>query len=298
MKNIEQFLAFSETASRGSFAAAARELGATPSTIAKSVARLEAALGVKLFQRTTRQVRLTQDGELLYQRCQRVLNEVDALQVEAAGLRGEVAGLVRLDLPIVYGRTFVLPLLAQLQDQHPALRWEVRLQDSFSDVVRDGIDLAVRVGHLTDSSLVAHRIDWQGMVMVASPGYLAQHGTPQTIDELLHHKAIAFRMPTSGRNLAWRLLLDGQAIELAAPAPMLINDGEGMVAAACLGLGLCQLPDYMVQGAMARGELVELLAAHRPARVPISAVIPSGRLQPPRVRMVLDALNRLRERAP
>jgi DNA-binding transcriptional LysR family regulator len=170
MKSLQQFVAFAETAKHGRFAAAARELGGAPSTMAKAVARLEAALGVKLFHRTTRQVRLTPDGERLFQRCQRVLAEIDELEAEATGTRAEVSGLLRLDLPIVYGRKIVMPLLAQLVRAHPALQLEVRLQDGFADLVRDGVDLALRVGTLRDSSLVARRIDRQAMVLCASPG--------------------------------------------------------------------------------------------------------------------------------
>ena len=298
MKGIERFLAFSETARRGSFAAAARELGSTPSTIAKSVARLEASLGVNLFHRTTRQVTLSRDGELLFERCQRVLTEVDALEAEAAGIRGEPSGFLRLDLPIVYGRRYVLPLLAGLNQKYPALRWEIRLQDGFADLVRDSVDLAVRVGKLNDSSLVARRIDWQGMTMVASPKYLERHGTPRTIEDLSTHQSIAFRMPTSGRNLSWRFQGKGRAFEVAPQAPTLVNDGEGMIMAACLDFGVCQLPDYMVQDEIDRGTLVELFEKHRPERVPISAVVPSGRLLPPRVRVLLEALDTLRGRAP
>ena len=295
MKGIEKFLAFSETARCGSFAAAARELSATPSTIAKSVASLEKYLGVNLFHRTTRQVTLTRDGELLFERCQRVLSEIDSLQDEAAGMRGEASGLLRLDVPIVYGRKKVLPVLAQLQLQHPGLNWDIRFSDRFADIVRDGIDLAVRVGHLEDSGLVARRIDWQGMALVASPAYLQNRGVPVNFEDLLSHPSIVFRLPVTGRVLSWRFQDGARSFDITPASPAVFNDGDGMVAAACLGLGLCQVPDYMVQNEIARGELVELLAQHRPEPLPISAVVPSGRLIPPRVRVLLDALQTLGE---
>lgn len=204
----------------GSFAAAARDLGGSASTIAKSVARFEASLGVKLLHRTTRQVSLTADGERLFHRCERVLAELEALHDDASGARAAPSGTLRVDLPLFYGRRFVVPILAALRREHPALVFEVRLQDRFADLVRDGIDLAVRIGELQDSSLVARRIDSQRLVMVASRAYLEAHG-----------------------------------------------------------------------------ELVEVLANHRPAAMPISAVVPSGRLVPLRVRVLLDALDRLRNRS-
>jgi LysR family transcriptional regulator, regulator for bpeEF and oprC len=297
MQGLQQFIAFAQTARRGSFAAAARDLGGAPSTLAKSVARLEISLGVKLFHRTTRQVSLTADGERLFHRCERVLAEFEALQADAAGTRAAPSGTLRVDLPIAYGRRHVLPLLAALVREHPALTLEVRLQDSFADLVRDGIDLAVRMGELRDSSLVARRIDSQQLVMVASPAYLAAHGTPRRIEDLAAHKAVAFRMPSSGRSRPWQFRQGRRIVELHPAHTVQLTDTEALGDAARLGLGLCQLPDNIVQDALVSGALIEVLKPHRPAVMPISAVVPSGRLVPPRVRVLLDALTALRARA-
>ena len=185
MQGLQQFLAFAETAKHGSFAAAARELGTAPSTLAKAVARLEASLGVRLFHRTTRQVSLTPDGERLFQRCQRVLAEVDELQADAAGARAAPSGTLRIDMPIVFGRRLVLPLLAQLLQRHPGLQLEARFSDAYADLVKDGIDVAIRVGELNDSTLAARRIAWQNMLLVAAPKYLRRHGTPKAPEQLL-----------------------------------------------------------------------------------------------------------------
>jgi LysR family transcriptional regulator, regulator for bpeEF and oprC len=294
---LQQLMAFAETAKHGSFAAAARELGSAPSTLAKAVGRLETALGVKLFHRTTRQVNLTPDGERLFERCQRVLAEVDDLQAEAAGTRAVPAGVLRIDVPIVYGRRFVMPILAKLVRAHPALQLDVRLSDGFADLVRDGVDLAIRAGHLQDSTLVARRLDRQSMVLCASAHYLQAHGTPRRIEDLGGHAAVAFRQPTSGRSRPWQFRQRGVPVELHPPAQVRVNDGEGMVEAARLGLGVCQLPDHMVADELARGSLVELLPSCRPEPVPISVVYPSGRLLPARVRVALEALEALRRRA-
>jgi DNA-binding transcriptional LysR family regulator len=296
MQGLQQLLAFAQTARRGGFAAAARDLGGSPSTLAKSVGRLENSLGVKLFHRTTRQVSLTADGERLFHRCERVLAEFEDLQAEAAGTRAAPSGTLRVDLPIFYGRRFVMPLLAALQQQHPALTLEVRLQDGFADIVRDGIDLAVRMGDLHDSSLVARRIDSQRLVLVASRNYLKAHGTPRRVEELAGHRAIAFRMPTSGRSRPWQFRQGGRSVDLHPIHALQITDTESLGTATRLGMGLCQLPDYIVQEELAGGELVELLPSCRPPPMPISAVVPSGRLVPPRVRVLLDALQVLRDR--
>jgi LysR family transcriptional regulator, regulator for bpeEF and oprC len=296
MHGVQQFIAFAQTARRGSFAAAARDLGGSPSTVAKSVARLETALGVKLFHRTTRQVSLTADGERLFHRCERVLAEIDDLQADAAGTRTAPTGTLRVDLPMYYGRRFVLPLLAALQREHPALTLEVRMQDRFGDLVRDGIDLAVRMGELNDSTLVARRIDAQRLLLVASPDYLRQHGTPKRLEDLAGHQAVAFRLPSNGRSRPWQLRQGRRPIELFPVHTIQLSDTEALGTAAKLGMGLCQLPDYIVQDDVASGELVELLPGFEPPPMPISAVVPSGRLVPPRVRVALAALETLRER--
>ena len=296
MQGLQQFLAFAQTARRGSFAAAARDLGGSPSTLAKSVARLETALGVKLFHRTTRQVSLTADGERLFHRCERVLAEFENLQADAAGTRAAPSGTLRVTLPIYYGRRFVMPLLAELVRAHPALTLDVRLQDGFADLVREGIDLAVRIGDLSDSTLVARRIDWQQLAMVASPQYLRAHGTPRRLEDLAGHRAVAFRMPATGRSRPWQLRQGRRVVELHPPQSAQVSDTETLGAAARLGLGLVQLPDYIVQDELARGELVPVLPSLQPAPMPISAVVPSGRLVPPRVRVLLETLDSLRDR--
>ena len=298
MQGLQALIAFAQTARRGSFAAAARDLGGTPSTVAKSVARLEASLGVRLFHRTTRQVSLTPDGERLFRRCERVLAEFDDLQADAAGTRQAVGGTLRLDAPITYGRKVLMPVLAELLRLHPGLRLDLRLQDGYADLIRDGLDAAVRVGELQDSRLVARRFDEQVLVLVASPAYLAARGRPERLDQLAGHAAVVFRLPSTGRQRPWQFRSGRQQVSLLPEPAVEVNDGEGMVAAAVQGLGLAQLPDNIVADSLVRGELVEVLAPFRPAVMPISLVVPTSRLQPPRVRVLMEALMGLKaERA-
>ncbi len=296
MQGLQQFIAFAETAKHGSFAAAAREQGLAPSTLAKAVARLEAALGVKLFHRTTRLVTLTPDGERLFQRCQRVLAEVDDLQAEASGTRSMPAGMLRIEMPVFYGKRFVMPVLAGLLRRYPALRLDARLDDAHADLVRDNIDLAVRIGRLQDSTLVARRVDRQALCVCASPDYLAARGVPRRIEDLAEHAAIVFRLPTTGRDRPWQLRQRGTGVELHPQPGVRVNETEGLLAALKLGLGLCQLPDMLVADELARGELVEVLPSCRPESMPISIVHPAGRLLPARVRVAIEALDALRLR--
>jgi LysR family transcriptional regulator, regulator for bpeEF and oprC len=296
MHGLQQYIAFADTARHGGFAAAARATGVAPSTLAKSVARLESSLGVKLFHRTTRQVRLTPDGERLFQRCQRVLSEVEDLQAEASGTRNAATGVLRIDSPVFYGKRFLLPVLAELQDRHPTLRIDVQLTDRMTDLVRDGVDLAVRFGALGDSTLVARRLDQQALLLCASTRYLRKRGTPHRIEELSAHDAIVFRLPTSGRERPWQLRQRGAPLELQPQPKIRVNETEALVDAVKLDLGICQLPDMLVREELRRGEIVELLPSCRPEPMPISVVYASGRLLPARVRVALEALERLRNR--
>jgi DNA-binding transcriptional LysR family regulator len=296
MAGMQQFIAFAETAKQGGFAAAARELGMTPSTLAKAVGRLEKGLGVRLFHRTTRQVRLTPDGERLYQRCQRVLAEVEELQAEASGTRGTVAGRLRIDMPVFYGKHFVLPLLAELMRRHPALSIDARLSDSWVDLLREGSDLAVRIGALRDSTLVARRVDQQSLVICASRAYLAARGTPRRIEDLASHDAIVFRLPSSGRDRPWQFRQRGADVNVQPQPRVRVNETESLVAALKLGMGICQVPDMLVRDDLQRGDLVELLPSCRPEAMPIHVVHPAGRLLPARVRVALEALAGLRAR--
>lgn len=294
LHTLQQLVAFAETAKHGSFAAAARETGQAPSTLAKAVARLEGALGVKLFHRTTRQVSMTADGERLFRRCQRLLGEVEALQAEASGVREAPSGTLRIDLPIVLGRKLVLPLLGQLAERHPGLSLDVRLSDGYTDLVKEGIDVAVRVGELKDSSLVSRRFMTHHMLLVASPAYLTDRGEPTRLDQLATHDAVLHRLPTTGKDRPWLFRQRGQPVQLQPESRVRIDDGEGLVQAAVLGMGLAQVPDYFVREELARGDLIEVLPQCRPAPNPVSLVYPGARLVPQRVRVLIDALQQLR----
>ncbi len=285
-----RLLAFAETAKRGNFATAARELGCTPSTLAKAVARLEAQLGVRLFHRTTRRVTLTDDGERLFGRCQRVLAELQLLQEEASGTRRVPSGTLRIDMPVSFGRTVMLPLLARLVQEHPGLALDARFSDSYVDLVREGIDVAIRTGALQDSTLIARRIGSQELLLFAAPSYLSRAGTPRSVEALRTHTAVLFRVPSSGRDRPWHFKVRGRNTTLLPPSRVRVDDGEAIVRAAVLGLGIGQVPHYMVTRELAAGTLVELLSSFRPAAMPIWAVMPSGRLVPARVRGLLDLL--------
>jgi DNA-binding transcriptional LysR family regulator len=289
MAGIEALLAFAESARERSFAVAARKLGLSPSAVAKSVARLEADLGLRLFHRTTRQVSPTSDGHALYERCRRVVDEIEALRTEAEGMRGLPSGTLRLDMPVTIGKTTLLPRLAALGRRHPGLGFDLSFSDRYVDVVKEGFDAVVRIGRLSDSSLVARRIGAQELVVIGSLRYLGERGTPQEPADLKAHDCIVFRNPTSGRRRPWQFRNGRRAIEIEPESRLQMNDGEAIVAAVAAGMGLAQVPDYMAGAALRTGQVVELLARWRPAPLPISLVFASSRLLTPRLRVLIDA---------
>ncbi len=294
MTGLQGFLSFAETAKHASFARAARALELSPSAVAKSVARLERELGVRLFHRTTRQVVLTSDGRELYQRCQRVLEEIDGLRSAAEGARASPRGTLRLDLPVSYGKQVMVPLLAQLAFAHPELGFEVRFSDRYADLVQDGLDAVIRVGELRDSRLVARPFDEQQLIICASPAYLERRGIPRTLVELARHDCLGNRNPTTGRERAWPLRRGKKLQDFPPPSRIVFDDGEGLVQAVIEGLGLVQLPDYFFGEALRDGRLVEVLARFRPPPEPISIVYPSKRQVPQRLRVLIDALAALK----
>lgn len=261
MSGFSQFLAFACAARNGSFAAAARELGVTPSTVAKRIVRLEEQPGLKLFHRTTRQVTLTSDGEALFARCEKILADIDELEALAAGASGEPRGELRINAPITFGKRVVLPALARLLLQHPGLTADVRLSDQFCDLVKDGMDAAIRISALDDSRLASRQIGSQQLAVYASQDYLKRHGSPKHPAKLDGHTFILFRNPTSGRDRPVQFVLDGRTIDMHPAHRILLDDGEGMVKAACLGLGLTQVPDYMATDELERAVWSKYYAA-------------------------------------
>jgi DNA-binding transcriptional LysR family regulator len=290
MASLELIVSFASAARHASFANAARELGLSPSAIAKNVARLESQLGVRLFHRTTRRVTLSPDGEDLYTRCQRILQEVESLDAAAAGARSGPRGTLRIDMPVTYGRQVVLPVLTRLRARYPDLKIDARFSDQVIDIIKEGLDAAVRIGPLADSRLVGRMFDQQVIWTCASPAYLKRHGKPESPDQLSAHTCLLFRLPSSGRDRPWQFRVANREISLTLESGVRLGDGEALVQAAAAGLGLIQVPSYMAEREVKRGELAEILQRDRPAPLPISLIYPSHRHIPLRVRALADAL--------
>lgn len=297
MVSLELIVSFASAARHSSFAKAARELSISPSAVAKNIARLEAQLGVRLFHRTTRRVTLSQEGEDLRARCQLILEQIESLETETAAARTGPRGTLRIDVPIVYGRQVVVPILARLVARHPGLKIDARFSDQVVDIVNEGLDAAIRVGALSDSRLVGRVFDQQVLWTCASPAYLQRHGTPETPGELPAHDCLPFRLPSSGRDRPWQFRVGRRELSLAPEGRMRLGDGEALVQAAVAGLGIVQVPGFMAEDHVRRGSLAEILHAYRPVPTPIWLVYPSHRHVPLRVRVLVDALDEHRSAA-
>lgn len=292
--------AFVATAQAGSFTAAAEQLGLSRSAVGKAVARLEQGLGARLLQRTTRSLALTDEGRDYLQRCTRALDELAAAEAALAARRGLPTGLVRIGLPRLFGRQWVLPELLALQQRHPGLRLQLVFSSRRADLLDEGLDLAVRIGALPDhAELVARPLGLQQTVLCAAPAFLAAqaaqaaqtphsgHGTPATPADLAGWPGIA-----SGPGpLRWTLR-DGsgrtQAVALASR--LQLNDTGAVHDAALAGAGLALLPRWLVAQALRSGALVAVLPGWAGPALPIHLLWPHGGSLPLRVRAVVDAL--------
>ena len=195
-------------------------------------------------------------------------------------------------MPVTFGRRVMLPLLARLTQAYPRLSINARFSELYVDLVKEEIDVAIRTGPLRDSTLVARRFAAQELLLFASPSYLAHAGTPTSLTELANHSAVLFCVPSTGKDRPWHFRSRGRNVTLMPASRLRVDDGDAIVRAAALGMGIGQVPHYMVTDLLARAELVELLPAMRPAPMPIAALMPSARLIPARVRVLLELLER------
>ena len=270
---------------RGSFTAAAADCGVSRPVATAAIKALEERLGTRLLQRTTRHVQPTLEGEAYYRRCLAILADLEDADRTASGA---VAGLVRVDLAGHLARTIILPELPAFLARHPSLTVHLSEGERFVDLVREGVDCVIRAGPLTESDMVARRIGTMDEVTVASPRYLAEHGIPATPDDLDGHFMVGFVSSRSGRAIPLEFTRDGQVVEVALPARLLVSGADTSAAAARLGLGLVQAPRYRFAEDLASGALVEVLADYPPTPTPLSVLHPSNRQLSPRVRVFID----------
>jgi len=289
MRNLQGLLAFVEAARLGSLSAAARKLDLTPAAVSKSVIRLEAELGVRLFNRSTRRLRPTAEGESFLVRAEGILRSLDEAVAEVSAATESPAGKVRISVGASFGRHWVVPALPALLATHPGLQVEVDLENRPVDLVAEGVDIGIRGGFVRDSSLIARRICALPVVLVASPDYLARRGIPRKVSELPAHDAVLMRFP-SGVLSEWQFA--GATPETYQPAArLLVSEPEAAIDLAVAGVGITQAGLHHVFPHLQSGRLkLLLLDKHDPGTREIVLHYPHRQYLAPRVRVTVDYL--------
>jgi DNA-binding transcriptional LysR family regulator len=280
-EGLDEFVAVAEC---GNFSRAAERLRLSSSHVSRQVALLEDRLQARLLYRTTRRVSLTEAGQTFFARCQRLIEERDEAFLSISDLQAAPSGLLRMTAAVAYGERFIVPLVNEFMARHPLLKLEIELTNRTLDMVQEGFDLAIRLGRLSESSLVASRIAPRAMYLCASPGYLERYGRPHTLSELGRHNCLI------GTGDNWIFQQEGREYHFKPAGNWRCNSGQAVLDAALRGFGLCQLPDYYVLDPLRRGELVSLLDANQPPNTAVWAVYPQRRYALPKVRLLIEAL--------
>ena len=290
MDRITSMRVFVRAASAGSLSAAGRHLGMSPAIATKHVNALEARLGIKLFHRTTRRLKLTEAGSNYLDACQRILPEIDEAEAAATSQRIKATGLLRMNVPLSFGVRFVAPLLAEFSHRHPEVNVELGLSDAQLDLIAGRWDLAIRIGRLANSPLQARQLGDSCMQVCAAPAYLDQRGVPRTVGELAQHNCLSYTLSAMQDSQHWAF---GRQGELRVPinGDLVANNGDALLAAAVAGQGVIYQPHFIVADAIAQGDLV-VLELDKPVvdLGGIHVLYPPGRRPPAKVRAMIDYL--------
>ncbi len=293
-ERLSGMIAFARAGSLGSYRAAARSLSISPSAISKSIQRLERHFGVSLFTRTTRSLTLTVEGRDIHERVLQLLRQAEEIEQVAKSARSEPAGTLRIATSLPIGMHIIAPAITEFRKRHPKVLIDLRLSDRIVDLVEEGIDLAVRIGELSDSSLLSRKLLPYTLCCYASPDYLARCGTPRHPDELAEHETVNLRYQNSGQTLRWPFRIADKEIEIVPSSPVVVDASEAILAAMAAGAGIGIAASFMAAARVKRQELVPILAEFAVQRDNITAIWPESRRTNPAVRAFLDMLIELR----
>lgn len=285
MDRLDSMRVFTRIVEQKSFSAAARDFGLPASTVTDAVKQLEARLGVRLLQRTTRHVSPTVDGEAYYHRCIAILDEVEDAE---SAFGATPRGLLHIDVQGRLARRFVLPGLPRFLAQYPQIEFVMTEGDRFVDLVREGVDCVLRVGVLADSGMVARRLALLEEVTCASPGYIERFGRPVRWDALKGHQMVGFRSSALGQVMPLEFQVGKALKTVMLPRVLTVNGADSYRAAAVQGLGLIQIPRYSLEEELTRGALVPVLEETPPAPSPLSLLYPQNRQISARLRVFID----------
>jgi DNA-binding transcriptional LysR family regulator len=286
MTNLEDLDVFVRVAATGSMSAAGRILGLSPAVISKRIKRLEERLGTRLFQRTTRQIALTEAGKGYHDRVTAILADLEDAEAFASGRSSEMHGTLKISAPTSFGRMHIAPHLKTFMEHHPGISIQLMLTDEFTDIVGGGFDLAIRIAELTDSSLVARRLAPVRRILCASSEYIAAHGAPRSIEELKTHVCLP-----AHNNDSWRLEGPEGPVVLRPEGKLITNSSEVIREAVIGGLGIALRSTWDIGPELKAGRIVQVLPAYESSRnVALSAVYPSREFLPQKVRAFIDYL--------
>lgn len=288
MQDLRTLAIFVKVAERLSFVRAAADLGITQSGVSNAISRLEDQIGTRLLARTTRRVSLTEHGAAFFERCRQALAEIEEAELVLKDAQLKPSGNLRIDMSVSIGRLKVLPLLGKFQAQYPDIRLRVTFNNRYIDLVEEGVDLAVRLGELQDSSLVARRLAGTPFSVVGAPSYFAKHGKPKRIDDLAAHDCLAYTYLETRLARPWRFIDGGVARTFTPQGTMSFSDGGAVCDAAVAGYGLAQLQGYFTDALIASGALVAVLEKFQPEPEPVWLVYPQTRHLSPKVRVFVD----------
>ena len=291
MDRFDSMRVFTRVVERRSFTLAAQDLGLPRSTVTDAVKQLEARLGIRLLQRTTRHVSPTLDGEAYHRRCLALIADLE--DAEAAFSGSKPKGQLRVDVHGTLARHFLWPHLPDFTTAFPEIELYISEGDRLVDLIREGIDCVLRVGDLKDSDMVARRLAQLTEVTVATPDYLLRHGMPSDIDALIQdgHRMVGFRSSATGNLLPLEFRIGDETRHVTLPTTVTVNGAESLSAACRLGYGLIQVPRYHLDADLNAGALVEILPQYRPTPTPVSLLYPRNRQLAPRVRVFIDWLS-------
>lgn len=287
--DLENLRLFVRVARTGSFSRTAREAGLSQSSVSRIISTLEQDVGVALFTRNTHAVVLTDKGAEYLARIEPIIDALDEAN-NAIREDGELRGSLRIGLPIAIAVRKIIPLLPEFLAAHPALRVDLRMEDSYQDLVREGVDVAIRFGRLADSTATSRMIGANPRIVVAAPSYLARAGMPATPTDLLTHKIIG--SPISTASAAWNFECDGHSVSVQIEPSLTVSQNEGAVAAAVAGLGIISSGFWGVEAEIDKGTLIPVLPDWTLPSVEVHAVFPAGRAAKPAARLFVDFLAR------
>jgi DNA-binding transcriptional LysR family regulator len=290
MDRAGEMSVFAKVVEEGSFSSAARALKLTPSAVSKQIGRLEDRLGVRLLNRTTRQLSATEEGDAFYQRCVRILTDMEEAELAVSQRHSAPRGTLRVNCGVAFGKHQISPLIAEFLDRYPEVSVEMTQTDALADLVEEGQDIAIRFGKLQDSSMVARQLAVSRRAICCSPEYLERFGEPRHPSELANHNCIAFSTAIHLNEWVFKLP-DGSEFPFRAQGNFTANNGETIHEMAQSGLGIARLAEFLVGPDVREGRLVRILQPfYRDVEVPINAVYPTRRHLSPKVRAFVDFL--------